>query len=155
MATRETARPGVPRLMRAHDLLAPSRSGVPRGPRRHDRTTMPETVDTLWGTGLTTTITDGGQVAAFVAVGHRSAARVGVHAAPRATRFEALEPIRHDVRRHFGGFAEGVARGLALRHDHAGQDMADDFHEDFRLPGIERSPAFGRAPEGNACQARR
>lgn len=155
MATRETARPGVPRLMRAHDLPAPSRSGVPRGPLRHERTTMPETLDTLRATGLTTTIPAGGQVAVFIAVGHRSAERVGVHAARRATRFETLEPIRHDVRRHVGGLAEGVARGLALRHDHAGEDMADDFHEDFLLPRIERSPAFGRAPEGNACRARR
>lgn len=146
---------GVPRLMREHDLLAPARSGVQRGPRSHDGTTMPATVDTLWGTGLTTTITGGGQIAVFIAVGHRSAERVGVHAAPRATRFETLEPICHGVRRHVGGFAEGVARGLALRHDHASRYMADDFHEDFRLPGIERSPAFGRSAEGNACRTRR
>ena len=33
MATRETARPGVPRLVRAHDLPAPSQRGGPRGPR--------------------------------------------------------------------------------------------------------------------------
>lgn len=155
MATRETARPGVPRLVRAHDLPAPSQRGGPRGPRSHDRPTMPATVDSLRGTGPTTAITSGRQVAVFIAVGHRPAERVGVHAAPRATRFETLEPIRHDVRRRVGGFAEGVARGLALRHDHAGEDMADDFHEDFLLPRIERAPAFGRAPEGNACRARR
>ena len=32
------------------------------------------------------------------------------HAAARATRFEALEPIRQGVRRHFGGFASGIVR---------------------------------------------
>src|SRR4051812_47052410 len=47
-----------------------------------------------WGTDLTTTITGEGQAAVFVAVDHCSAECVGIHAAPRATRFEALEPIR-------------------------------------------------------------
>jgi putative transposase len=153
MATKETARPGVPRLIREHDLLGLSRSVVPRGPRSHDGTTTPATVDTLPGTGLTTTITGGGQVAVFAAVGHRSAGRVGVHAAPCATRFEALEPIRQGVRRNFGGFARGVARGLALRHDDASRHMADACHDEFCFAGIENSPAFARAPAGNGCRA--
>jgi hypothetical protein len=45
----------VLRLMREHGLLAPSRVGAPRGPRTHDGTIIPETVDTMWGTDLTTT----------------------------------------------------------------------------------------------------
>ena len=44
----------VLRLMREHDLLAPSRTGSPRGPRNHDGTIIPETIDTLWGTDMTT-----------------------------------------------------------------------------------------------------
>ena len=36
----------VLRLMR--DLLAPGRVGSPRGPRNHDGTIIPETVDTMW-----------------------------------------------------------------------------------------------------------
>jgi hypothetical protein len=40
---------------------------------------------------------------------------VGMHVAPRATRFE---PIRQGARRCFGGFAKAVARGPAIRHDH-------------------------------------
>ena len=51
----------VLRLMRQHDLLAPSRAGAPRGPRSHDGTIIPATVDTIWGTDLTTTITGEGQ----------------------------------------------------------------------------------------------
>jgi hypothetical protein len=39
----------------------------------------------------------------FIAVEHASAACVGIHAAARATRFEALEPIRQGVRRHSAG----------------------------------------------------
>jgi hypothetical protein len=37
----------VLRLMRQHDLLAPSRVGAPRGPRSHDGTIIPATVDTM------------------------------------------------------------------------------------------------------------
>ena len=146
-----TSRRRVLRLMREAGLLAPSRTGAPRGPRRHDGTIIPETVDTMWGTDLTTTVTGEGQAAVFVAVDHRSAECVGIHAALRATRFEALEPLRQGVRRHFGGFAKGVARGLSVRHDHGSQYMSDHFQKELAFLGIESSPAFVRAPEGNGC----
>jgi transposase InsO family protein len=149
-----TSRRRVLRLMRENDLLAPSRSGSPRGPRTHDGTIIPETIDAMWGTDLTTTITGEGQAAVFVAVDHRSAECVGIHAAHHATRFEALEPLRQGVRRHFGGFAKDVARGLAVRHDHGSQYMAHDFQKELRFLGIESSPAFVRAPEGNGCAER-
>ena len=47
-----TSRRRVLRLMREHGLLAPARTGAPRGPRRHDGTIVPATVDTTWGTDL-------------------------------------------------------------------------------------------------------
>jgi putative transposase len=149
-----TSRRRVLRLMGAHDLLAPSRTGAPRGPRSHDGTIIPDAVDTMWGTDLTTTITGEGQVAVFIAIDHCSAECVGLHAAQHANRFEALEPIRQGVRRHFGGFARGIAAGLALRHDHGSQYMADDFQKEIAFLGIESSPAFVRAPEGNGCAER-
>jgi putative transposase len=149
-----TSKRRVLRLMREHDLLAPSRTGRPRGPRAHDGTIIPARVDTLWGTDLTTTITGEGQVAVFVAVDHCSAECIGLHAAHRATRFEALEPIRQGVRRHFGGFAKGIASSLAVRHDHGSQYMADDFQKELAFLGIGSSPAFVRAPEGNGCAER-
>ena len=37
-----TSRRRVLRLMREHDLLAPSRVGSPRGPRNHDGTIIPD-----------------------------------------------------------------------------------------------------------------
>ena len=46
----------------------------------------------MWGTDLTTTITSEGQAAVFVALDHCSADCVGIHAARRTNRFEALEP---------------------------------------------------------------
>ena len=45
-----TSRRRVLRLMRGHGLLAPSRVGSPRGPRAHDGTIIPDTVDAMrWG----------------------------------------------------------------------------------------------------------
>ena len=144
----------VLRLMRAHDLLAPSRVGSARGPRSHDGTIIPETMDTMWGTDLTTTFTGEGQAAVFIAIDHCSAECVGIHAHVRAPRFQALEPIRQGVRQRFGGFAKDVARGLAIRHDHGSQYMSDHFQKEMAFLGIESSPAFVRAPEGNGCAER-
>src|SRR3712207_3703926 len=103
-----TSKRRVLRLMGAHNLLAPSRVGAPRGPRAHDGTIVPETVDTLWGTDLTTTWTGEGRAAVFVAIDHCSADCVGIHAARHANRFEALEPLRQGVRRCFGAFGKDV-----------------------------------------------
>ena len=149
-----TSRRRVLRLMGENDLLAPSRTGAPRGPRAHDGTIIPEAVDAMWGTDLTTTWTSEGPAAVFVALDHCSAECVGIHAAPLATRFEALEPIRQGVRRCFGAFARGIAAGLAVRHDHGSQYLSHDFQREIAFLGIESSPAFVRAPEGNGCAER-
>ncbi len=69
-------------------------------------------------------------------------------------RFEALEPIRQGVRERFGGFAEGIADGLALRHDHGSNYLADDFQQEVAFLGIESSPSFVREPEGNGVAER-
>jgi putative transposase len=149
-----TSKRRVLRLMREHDLLAPSRVGRPHGPRAHDGTIRTERVDDMWGTDLTSTITGEGQASIFVAVDHCSTECVGVHAARRATRFEALEPLRQGMRACFGAFAEGVAAGLKLRHDHGSQFVADDYQRELAFLGIESSPAFVREPEGNGSVER-
>ncbi len=144
----------VLRLMRENNLLAPGRVGQPRGPRNHDGTIIPATIDTMWGTDMTTTWTAEGQVAVFITVDHHNAECVGVHAARRGTRFDALEPLRQGVRRHFGAIGKDVACGLAVRHDHGSQYMSDTFQTEMRFLGIQSSPAFVRAPEGNGCAER-
>jgi putative transposase len=149
-----TSRRRVLRLMRQHGLLAHQRLGAARGPRAHDGTITTARVDTMWGTDLTTVMTGEGQAAVFIAVDHCSTECVGIHAARRATRFEALEPIRQGVREHFGAFAAGAARGLSIRHDHGSQYVAQAFQEELAFLGIESSPAFVRAPEGNGCAER-
>lgn len=149
-----TSRRRVLRLMREHGLLAHQRVGRARGPKAHDGKIVTETVDTMWGTDLTATMTGEGQAAVFIAVDHSSAECMGIHAARSANRFEALEPIRQGVRETFGGFASKIASGLALRHDHGSQYVSDYFQTEIRFLGIESSPAFVREPEGNGCAER-
>jgi putative transposase len=149
-----TSKRRVLRLMREHDLLAPGRVGRPHGPRAHDGIIRTERIDTMWGTDLTSTMTGEGQASIFVTVDHCSTECVGIHAARRATRFEALEPLRQGVRACFGGFAPGIAGGLKLRHDHGSQFVADDYQGELAFLGIESSPAFVREPEGNGCVER-
>jgi putative transposase len=149
-----TSRRRVLRLMREHGLLAFQRLGAARGPRAHDGTIITERVDTMWGTDLTTVMTGEGAAAVFIAVDPCSSECVGIHAARRATRFEALEPIRQGVREHFGAFAKDAAHGLAVRHDHGSQYVSKAFQAELTFLGIESSPAFVRAPEGNGCAER-
>ncbi len=140
--------------MRENELLAPGRVGQPRGPRNHDGTIIPDSLDTMWSTDMTTTWTAEGQVAVFVAIEYDNAECVGIHAARRGTRFEALELLRQGVRRHFGAIGKDVARGLTVRHDHGSQYMSDTFQTEMCFLGIKSSPAFIRAPEGNGCAER-
>jgi hypothetical protein len=79
-----TSKRRVLRLTREHGLLAQSRAGAPRGPRSHDGTVIPATVDTMWGTDLTTVFTGEGPAAVFIAIDHCSAECVGIHASARA-----------------------------------------------------------------------
>ena len=149
-----TSRRRVLRLMREHGLLAHQRAGRPHGSRAHDGRITTERVDLMWGTDLTTVVTGEGQAAVFIAVDHGSAECVGIHASHRADRFEALEPVKQAVRERFGAFAKGIAHGLALRHDHGSQYVSYHFQAEIRFLGIESSPAFVRAPEGNGCAER-
>ena len=112
-----TSKRRVLRLTREHGLQAPGRVGRPHGPRAHDGTIRTERVDAMWGTDLTSTLTGEGQASIFVTVDHASSECLGIHAARRATRFEALEPLRQAVRFAFGTFGQGSAGGLKLRHD--------------------------------------
>ena len=104
---------------------------------------------------MTATVTVAeGPAFVFVAVDHCTAECIGLHAAKRGTRFEALEPIRQGIRERFGGIGEGVARGLRLRHDHGSNYLADDFQQEVAFFGIESSPSFVREPEGNGVAER-
>ena len=150
-----TSKERVRRLMREHHLQAPHRVGQAHGPKAHDGTITTETPDVMWGTDMTTTVTGGeGTACVFVAVDHCTTECIGLHAAKRGTRFEALEPIRQGVRERFGGIGDGAARGLRLRHDHGSNYLADDFQQEVAFFGIDSSPSFVREPEGNGVAER-
>jgi putative transposase len=147
-------KPRVLRLMREANLLAPTRTGSPRGPAAHDGTIIPDRPDAMWGIDATAGWTGEGPATVFIAVDHFTAECVGIHAARRGTRFEALEPLRQGIREHFADYREGIAADLALRHDHGSQFMSDHFQTELRFLGIASSPAFVREPEGNGCAER-
>ena len=144
----------VRRLMGEHGLLAPHRVGRPTE-RAHDGTIGTTEVDTTWGTDMTETVTLAeGRTRVFVAVDHCSGECVGSHAARSGNRFEALEPVRQGVLRHFGRIEKDAAEGLALRHDHGSNHMSGDFQGEIAFLGIEGSPSFIRQPEGNGVAER-
>jgi putative transposase len=149
-----TSKGRVLRLMREAALLAPTRVGPPHGPKAHDGTIIPDRPDAMWGTDATTGWTEEGLATIFIAVDHYTAECVGIHAARRGTRFEALEPLRQGIAAHFGAYREESAAGLALRHDHGSQFMSDVYQDELRFLGITTSPAFVREPEGNGCAER-
>lgn len=92
--------------MREHHLLAPHRRGCYPGPQVHEGTIITPRVNQMWGTDMTTAFTtEDGQAAVFFAVDHCSMECVGIHAAKRGTRFEALEPLRQGIKEYFGAFA--------------------------------------------------
>ena len=134
---------------------SPPRAGHAHGPKAHDGTITTEAPDVMWGTDMTATVTVAeGAAFVFVAVDHCATECIGLHAAKRGNRFEALEPIRQGIRERFGGIGDGVARGLRLRHDHGSNYLADDFQQEVAFFGIESSPSFVREPEGNGVAER-
>jgi len=149
-----TSKARVLRLMREAQLLAPSRT-LPRPANPHTGTIITERPNEVWASDHTVTTTvEQGQVTVFVAVDHCTTECVGLHAAKKATRFEALEPLRQAVHRYCGAFAAGVAAGIRNRHDHGSQYMSDDYQAEISFLGMESSPSLVRQPECNGCVER-
>jgi len=79
---------------------------------------------------------------------------VGIYVPRRGTQCEADEPVRQAVHEQVGGFAENIARGLRLQHDHGTLFTSGDLQIEIRSLGISSSPTFNREPEGNGCVER-
>jgi len=147
-----TCKDRVLRLLRQHQLLSPSRQPAAAHTNPHEGTIVTDVPNQMWGTDATSTSTDEeGPVTIFAAIDHCTADCVGIHAVKKATRFEALDPIRQGIQEHFGTFSASCAAGLQLRHDHGSVYMSDDFRNEVQFLGIQLSPAFVRQPEGNGC----
>lgn len=137
------------RLMREHALLSPQRA--PRGEAKtHDGTITTEKPLEMWGTdGTTVQVVEEGTVWIFGAIEHWNAECVGIHACKVGDRFNAMEPIRQGLRKHYGSLAQGIAAGLALRCDHGSQYTSDHFQSELKHFGIRQSLAYVSEPETN------
>jgi transposase InsO family protein len=146
--------PRVLRIMREHGLLSPHKA--PKGePKVHAGTIIPDGLNILWGTDMTQTVTvQEGRACIFAVIDHYNWECLGIHAAPRGTRFEALEPLRQAVRQACGSYQKDVAEGITLRHDNGSQYLSKDFQKEVKFLCMESSPSFVREPEGNGCVER-
>jgi len=142
----------VRRLMRGNGLSAPHDRRRVRGNKAHGGHITTDLPDTMWGTDATRSLTRAGTATIFILVDHCSAECIGIHAAEHGTRHEALEPLRQGVRRHFGGYVNGVATGLALRHDHGSQLIRRDFEQERSFLGIRPTAAFVASPSATGSR---
>ena len=139
-------------LMRQHGLQAPGRPRRELGPRVHDGTITTSMPDQMWGTDATSVLLMNGQQATVFGVyDHCTCELMGIHAALVADRFEAIITLQQATRNAFGSVEKGVAEGLKLRHDNGSQFVSRAFQAELRFLGMESSPSFVRAPEGNGC----
>jgi putative transposase len=145
------ARKRVLRLMREHRLLSPHRAR-PRPETSHGRRIITAAPDVMWAIDATeATTVRGGKVWLFGVVEHWNAEMLGWHVAKHGTRYEAIQALGMAVRRRFGHLGAGAARGLALRHDHGSNFVADVFQRQMRFWGMAPSYAFVGEPETNGC----
>ena len=139
-------------LMREHGLQAPGKPRRILGPRTHDGTITTLAPDEMWGTDATATmLLDGQQATIFGIYDHCTCELLGIHAALEANRFEAIVPLHQACRASFGGVGKAIATGLKLRHDNGSQFISRAFQAELRFLGMDSSPSFVRAPEGNGC----
>jgi transposase InsO family protein len=143
------SRKRVLRLMREHSLLSPHRART-RLEAAHDRPIITAAPNVMWATDATqvTTVRDG-KVWLFGVAEHWNAELLGWHVAKHGTRYEAIQALGMAVRQQFGHLGADAARGLALRHDHGSNFMADVFQKQIRFWGVAPSYAFVAAPETN------
>ena len=145
------SRKRVLRLMREHSLLSPYRART-RPETLHDRHIITEAPNIMWAIDATqvTTVADG-KVWLFGVIEHWNAEMLGWHVAKHGTRYEAVQALGMAVRQQFGHLGAGAARGLALRHDHGSNFMADVFQKQTKFWGVAPSYAFVAEPETNGC----
>src|SRR5512133_2471042 len=142
-----TSRKRVLRLMRQHALLSPHRTR-PRPEAAHDRHIITMAPNVMWAIDATqiTTVRDG-KVWLFGVAEHWNAELLGWHVSQRGTRFEAVQAVGMAIRQQFGHLSAGAARGVALRHDHGSNFMADHFQKQIRFWCMAPSYAFVGQPE--------
>jgi transposase InsO family protein len=148
------SRERVLRVMRENGLLSAARS--PWRPEvRHDGRITTDAPNVMWGTDMTSTVLCTGRNAyVFAVVDHCAQDCIGIHVSDRATRYEAIEPVRKAIEQVYGGCDEQVAAGVGLRHDCGSAYLSGYFQDEVAFLGIESSPSYVRQPEGNGVVER-
>jgi transposase InsO family protein len=136
-------------LMRENALLSPHRARR-KDEGSHQRQIITTAPNVMWAIDATqVTTVQHGKVWVFGVAEHWNAELLGWHVTKSGTRFEATQALSMAVRQQFGHLSADVARGLALRHDHGSNFMADHFQKQIRFWGISPSYAFVGEPETN------
>lgn len=137
------------RVMHDNGLLSP------HWPRRrdadpHDRHIIIAAPNVMWAIDATQirTVRDG-KVWLFGVAEHWNGAMLGRHVSKSGSRFEAVQALGMAVRAQFGRLSKDAARGVARRHDHGSNFMADHFQKQVRFWGLSPSFAFGE-PQTNS-----
>ena len=116
----------------------------------HERQIVTTAPNVMWAIDAAqVTTVEHGKVWIFGVAEHWNAEFVGWHVTKRGTRFEATQALAMAVRQQFGHLSAGAARGLALRHDHGSNFMADHVQKQVKFWGISPSYAFVAEPETN------
>lgn len=137
------------RLIRENALLSPHRARR-RGEDSHKRQIITTAPNVMWAIDATqVTTVQHGKVWIFGVAEHWNAEFLGWHVTKFGTRFEATQALAMAVRQQFGHLSADAARGLALRHDHGSNFMAEHFQKQARFWGISPSYAFVAEPETN------
>ena len=150
-----TSKERVRRLMREASLQASLPHQRRRGDRSHSGTICTNMPDMMWGTDATSCLTVEGNATIFVVVDHCTRECLGIHAASRGTRFEALEALRQAIHHSFGIFNQDIAKDqLSLRHDHGNQFVSHDYQNELKFLGIKSTPAYVAEPQCNGVSER-
>jgi transposase InsO family protein len=148
------SRERVLRVMRENGLLSPARSPW-RPEMKHDGRITTDVPNIMWGTDMTSTVLCTARNAyIFAVVDHCAQDCIGIHVSDRATRYEAIEPVRKAVEYVYGKCDENIAKGVGLRHDWGSAYVSAYFQDEVESLGLESSPSFVRQPEGNGVAER-
>ena len=148
------SRERVLRVMRENGLLSAARSPW-RPELKHDGRITTDVPNVMWGTDMTSTVLCTGRNAyVFAVVDHCVQDCIGIHISDRATRHEAIEPVRKAIEHVYGACDERIAADVGLRHDCGSAYLSGYFQDEIAFLGLESSPSFVRQPEGNGVVER-
>lgn len=148
------SRTRILRVMGENNLLSPQRRpSAP--PNEHVGRIITDAPNVMWATDATQIPTvEDGKVWLFGVVEHWNGEALGWNVSKRGDRYAAAEAVGTAVKTISGHLNASAVRGIALRHDHGSNFMADHFQKQIRFWGMTPSYAFVGEPETNGVAER-